>query len=151
MKVAGQRAYRLARAGRAVELPEREVEVYRFEQTWHQEDRRGFVIECSAGTYVRSLIAGLGDAYCLELRRTRIGHLAVADADPARIIPLDRALEFLPEVRLDVEQVALVAHGRAIAGVASGVVRLNGEEGLIALGDGDGRRVRPVVVLKPAR
>src|SRR4051794_41526970 len=46
---------------------------------------RSFTIECSSGTYVRSLIADLGDAYCLELRRTRIGHFDVADADPERI------------------------------------------------------------------
>ena len=39
-----------------------------------------FAIECGSGTYVRSLIADLGDAYCLELRRTRIGPFDVADA-----------------------------------------------------------------------
>ena len=41
---------------------------------------RGFAIDCSSGTYVRSLIADLGDAYCLELRRTAIGPFDVADA-----------------------------------------------------------------------
>ena len=150
VKVAGERAYRLARAGRAVELPEREVEVYRFEQTWRDEDNRGFVIECSAGTYVRSLIAGLGDAYCLELRRTRIGHLDVADADPGRIIPLDRALEFLPEVTLDPRQSRSVSHGRAVEHPAAGTVRLTDAEGLIALGEADGTLIRPVVVLRPS-
>ena len=55
-------------------------------------DRRGFVIECSSGTYVRSLIADLGDAYCETLRRTRIGDFDVADADPERIVePVDGA------------------------------------------------------------
>ena len=39
-----------------------------------------FAIECGSGTYVRSLIADLGDAYCLELRRTAIGPFDVADA-----------------------------------------------------------------------
>ena len=52
---------------------------------WRDGDRRGFVIECSSGTYVRSLIADLGDAYCEELRRTAIGPFDVADADPERI------------------------------------------------------------------
>ena len=42
--------------------------------------RAGYEIECSSGTYVRSLIADLGDAYCEELRRTAIGPFAVADA-----------------------------------------------------------------------
>ncbi len=61
--------------GAEVELAEREVEVYRFDELWRDGDRRAFVIECSSGTYVRSLIADLGDAYCEQLRRTRIGSL----------------------------------------------------------------------------
>ena len=43
--------------------------------------RREFEIECSSGTYVRSLIADLGDAYCTELRRTAIGPFSVEEAD----------------------------------------------------------------------
>ena len=50
---------------------------------------------------MRSLIADLGDAYCLELRRTAIGPFEVADADAERIVPLDDALAFLPAVELD--------------------------------------------------
>ena len=49
---------------------------------------------------MRSLIADLGDAYCLELRRTAIGAFDVADADPERLVPLDDALAFLPAVDL---------------------------------------------------
>ena len=94
LKVGGRRAYELARAGETVELAEREVTVHRFEQTWHEGDRRAFVIECSSGTYVRSLIADLGDAYCEALRRTRIGRFDVADADPERPIELSAALGF---------------------------------------------------------
>ena len=91
VKVGGRRAYALARAGEAVELAEREVEVTRFEQLWREEDRAGLAIECSSGTYVRSLVADLGDAYCLELRRTGIGPFEVADASDD-VIPLDDAL-----------------------------------------------------------
>ena len=47
---------------------------------------------------MRSLIADLGDAYCLELRRTRIGPFDVADA--GRFVPLGEALGFLPAVEL---------------------------------------------------
>jgi tRNA pseudouridine55 synthase len=67
----------------------------------------GYEIECSAGTYVRSLIADLGDAYCLELRRTAIGPFEVGDAvappcrgEPWRdppLIALDQALARLPK------------------------------------------------------
>ena len=58
VKVGGRRAYALARAGESVELDEREIEVYRFDEVWRSGARRGFVIECSSGTYVRSLIGG---------------------------------------------------------------------------------------------
>ena len=73
VKVEGRRAYALARAGVEVELAEREVEVYRFDELERDGERRRFAIECSSGTYVRTLIADLGDAYCEELRRTAIG------------------------------------------------------------------------------
>ena len=86
VKVEGERAYRRARRGEAVEMPERTVTVHRFELLARAGDRAEFEIECSSGTYVRSLIADLGDAYCLELRRTAIGPFDVADAGapPAR-------------------------------------------------------------------
>ena len=151
VKVGGRRAYELARAGETVELTEREVTVYRFEERWRAGDRRGFVIECSAGTYVRSLIADLGDAYCEELRRTRIGPFAVADAGPERIISLGEALEFLPEVRLDPGSARRAAHGAAVPGeaVSAGVVRLTDEDGLIALAEPrPGGMLAPVVGLR---
>ena len=46
-------------AARTVEIPEREVHVYRFELLWRDDDRAAFAIDCSSGTYVRSLIADL--------------------------------------------------------------------------------------------
>jgi tRNA pseudouridine55 synthase len=150
VKVGGRRAYTLARAGIATSLAEREVEVYRFEERWRDSERRGFLIECSSGTYVRSLIADLGDAYCEALRRTAIGPFDVADADPSRLIGLDRALAFLAEVRLDPEQARRASHGRAVtvSGVTPGaVVRLTDARGLIALAEpgGEGDVLRPVV------
>ncbi|HMJ37499.1 MAG TPA: tRNA pseudouridine(55) synthase TruB [Baekduia sp.] len=80
IKIGGRRAYAIARAGEVVEIPEREVHVERFEQLWREDDRAAFAIDCSSGTYVRSLIADLDDAYCVELRRTAIGPFRVADA-----------------------------------------------------------------------
>src|SRR5581483_2142826 len=80
VKVGGRRAYALARAGTPVELAERQVHVSVFDELWRDGERRGFAIECSSGTYVRSLIADLGDAYCEQLRRTRIGQFDVAAA-----------------------------------------------------------------------
>lgn len=155
VKVAGRRAYQLARAGETVALAEREVEVYRFEERRREGDRRAFTIECSSGTYVRSLISELGDAYCETLRRTAIGPFDVADADPERQVGLGDALAFLPEVRLDGEPARRAGHGAAVPVEAPVTARLGGAEtvrltddqGLIALARpaGDGSRLRPVV------
>jgi tRNA pseudouridine55 synthase len=110
VKIGGERAYRRARRGESFEMPERIVSVYRFRELWREREpepgrppRAAYEIECGAGTYVRSLIAALGDAYCLELRRTAIGPFEVDDAvpPPARgapwseppLIGLEQALE----------------------------------------------------------
>ncbi len=96
IKINGTRAYKRARAGETFEIPEREVTVHRFEETRREGAERDFVIECSSGTYVRSLIADLGDAYCVALRRTRIGDFEVSSADPERLLPLELALRHIP-------------------------------------------------------
>jgi tRNA pseudouridine55 synthase len=144
VKVGGERAYALARRGEAVEIPEREVRVERFEQVWREDERAGFEIDCSSGTYVRSLIADLGDAYCLELRRTAIGPFEVGDADPERVIALDDALAFMPAVQLGGDDARRAGHGVAVEGTSAGTVRLRDEEGLIALAE-----PRPDGTLKP--
>jgi tRNA pseudouridine55 synthase len=95
VKVRGVRAYKLARRGEEVELPERQVTVHRFDQLWRRGDRGEFEIECSSGTYVRSLIADLGDAYCESLRRTAIGPFSVEDA--GTLLPLPDALALISE------------------------------------------------------
>ncbi len=154
VKVSGRRAYALARAGATPELPEREIEVYRFEETWRERDRRGFEIECSSGTYVRALIADLGDAFCERLRRTRIGPFEVADADPGRVIDLNRALGFLTELRLEPDDAKRAQHGAAVTGLPvrgvaeTGVIRLTDSRGLIALAEPREGKVKPIVVLR---
>ncbi len=149
VKVGGRRAYALARAGESVELPERDVVVHSFMELWREGDRRGFAIECSSGTYVRSLITALGEAYCLELRRTRIGGFDVKDADPERTVGLVEALGFLPSLRLAGEDARRAAHGVAIPGLANGPVRLLDEAGLIAVAEPAGEgMLKPVVGLR---
>jgi tRNA pseudouridine55 synthase len=146
VKVGGRRAYALARRGEAVQVPEREVEVTRFEERWRDGERAAFTIECSSGTYVRSLIADLHDAYCLELRRTAIGPFDVRDADPDALIALDDALAFLPAVELAGDAARRAGHGAAVKGAAAGTVRLRDEHGLIALAEPHPHgRLKPVV------
>jgi tRNA pseudouridine55 synthase len=155
IKIAGRRAYSRARAGeQAIVLPEREVEVYRFAELSRAENRRRFEIECSRGTYVRSLIADLGDAYCEELRRTSIGSFSVRDADPGQVMALNDALAFLPETRLDDEQGRLASHGVAIGvpGRPAGgaVLRLTDSQGLIAVAEFSESEstIKPIVGLR---
>jgi tRNA pseudouridine55 synthase len=153
VKIGGQRAYALARAGVDVKTAEREVEVYRFDETWRDADQRGFVIECSSGTYVRTLIADLGDAYCEALRRTAIGAFKVADADPERVIELNEALAFMPEVRLEGDDARRAGHGVAIPapdGPPGDVVRLTDERGLVAIAEPreGGTMLKPIVGLR---
>jgi tRNA pseudouridine55 synthase len=145
VKVGGRRAYALARAGEAVELPEREVEVTRFEELGRDGDRATLAIDCSSGTYVRSLVMDLGDAYCEQLRRTAIGPFRVEDADEERVVGLDEALAFLPEVRLEGAEAKRASHGVAVDGAASGFVRLTDAEGLIAIAEPRGSLLKPVV------
>jgi tRNA pseudouridine55 synthase len=137
VRVQGRKAYERARAGEQFEMAPREVTVYRFELLDREGDHARFAIDCSAGTYVRSLIADLGDAYCTELRRTRIGPFDVGDADPTRVLPLDQALAFLPRIEVDEGAAWRAAHGQSIPGEAEA------EHVLIADADG------PVAIAQP--
>ena len=80
VRVGGERLYRKAHRGEEVETPQRDVEVYRAELLGRDGDSARYEIECSAGTYVRTLVETLGDAYCAELRRTAIGPFSIEDA-----------------------------------------------------------------------
>lgn len=140
IKLGGERAYAKARRGEEVVIPERTVTVTRFEQLAREGDHATFAIDCSSGTYVRSLIMDLGDAYCVELRRTAIGPFDVADADPARIVPLGEALgRVLPTLRLDGDDARRAGHGAAIAHARAG------EAPNVLLLDDDG----PIAVAQP--
>lgn len=98
IRVRGERAYRRARRGERMEMPERTVTVHRFELLARTAERAELEIECSSGTYVRSLIADLGDAYTERLRRIRIGPFAVEEADERTPIPLAEAVGRLERI-----------------------------------------------------
>jgi tRNA pseudouridine55 synthase len=96
VRVGGERLYRKAHRGETIETPEREVEVHRAELLGEEGDEARFEIECSAGTYVRTLIEALpgGDAYCSALRRTAVGPFAIEDAGEE--VDLVRIAELVP-------------------------------------------------------
>ena len=109
--------------------------------------RAAFVIECSS-RHLRALADhGPRDAYCVELRRTRIGDFDVADADEERLIALDDALDFLPVVELTRRgRRARRPTASPSPARATGIVRLRDADGLIALAEPRGdATLKPVV------
>jgi tRNA pseudouridine55 synthase len=152
LKVGGRRAYEMARAGETPELAARPVTIHRAELLAHDDERARFEIECSSGTYVRSLVTDLGDAYCEELERTAIGPFRLEDADPEQLVPLRDALAFLPERVLSADEARAVSHGRAVAaaGDSDEQVRLTFEGELVAIAEPRAAELKPVVVFAPA-
>lgn len=144
VKVGGERLYKKARRGEMVEAQPRPVTVYRADLLSHADDRAEYEIECSSGTYVRSLISDLGDAYCEELRRTAIGSFSVSDA--GKEVPLDEALSFLPSVSLSDEDARVVGHGVAVPGQGGEAVRLLHGDRLLAIARGEGDQLKPFFV-----
>ena len=129
LKVDGQRAYARARRGEAVTLKPRPVHVYRLEVIEYRYPELVLAVECSAGTYIRSLgrdlAASLFTAAVLErLVRTAVGPFRLAEAvDPRRlfphnwtahILPARTAVGSLPAIALDEAELGEIRHGRAI-------------------------------------
>ena len=163
VRVDGRRLHELAREGKEVEREPRPVSVYRFDVA-PTADPLVFeaTVECSSGTYVRTLAADLGaalggGAHLRRLRRTRIGSFGEADALPVDHIELLTAAEGLRDyaaVTIDEPTAALVANGRVLARPALGVDgdgpwRLLDERGMLrAVYEPRGQdEVKPAVVL----
>jgi tRNA pseudouridine55 synthase len=152
VKVGGERLYKKARRGEPVEVSPRKIDVYRSELLRHEGDRAEFLIECSSGTYVRQLVAELGDAYCEELERTAIGAFRLEDADPERIVPLADALSFLPKCELDDEEAKRASHGvplpRGVRPLQPGdtPIRLTHGADLLAIAEPREDALKPLVV-----
>lgn len=148
LKVDGERAYRLARAGKKASLQPRTVHVYELELLSWEGNELDLSIRCSRGTYIRAIARDLGQALgcgaCLAgLTRTAIGHfgleraLAVADfnrdnleqacMDPAT------ALDFLPEMSIPAVAEPRILNGQPLSQVVdvqgTGYVRVMGESG----------------------
>ena len=147
VKVEGERLYERARRGDPVEGEPRPVTVHRAELLWHRDERAAFEIECSSGTYIRQLVAGLGDAYCEELERTAIGDFRLEDADPERLVPLNEALDFLPSHPVGEDRVGPVRNGLTTPSPLAGeAVRITHGDTLLAIAQGDGELLKPFVV-----
>lgn len=85
LRIAGRRAYELARRGEAVELQLRTVQVYRIQMLGFEWPLLRLLIDCGRGTYIRAIARDLGEAlqvggYVTELRRTRVGDFSADHA-----------------------------------------------------------------------
>jgi tRNA pseudouridine55 synthase len=96
VRVGGERLYKKAHRGEVVETPERDVQVHRAELLSSDADRAHYEIECSAGTYIRTLVETLEDAYCEELRRTAVGPFRVENAGEE--VAASQVAELVPAV-----------------------------------------------------
>lgn len=170
IKVAGQRAYKLAREGQTVELAARPVRIDRFEVlAVRRVDQFVDVdvdVDCSSGTYIRALARDVGAAlgvggHLTALRRTKVGRYGLDEArtlddlaDEARLsYSLDEAcLVGFPRRDLTDAETEDTRHGRALtpAGI-DGVYAATAPDGrVIALLQDGSSRTKNVVVLRPA-
>lgn len=141
VKVGGKRLHELARAGVEVEREARPVTVHRFDV--EPADEAGVYrveVDCSSGTYIRTLAADLGaamggGAHLRNLRRTAIGSFTVADAHPLdgdlQVLSAADALRDYPSTSVDVETAVSIGFGKAVPD-------LGGDDPTAVLGpDGD--------------
>jgi tRNA pseudouridine55 synthase len=153
LKHQGQPLYKLARQGREIERKPRKVVIHRLELEAMEMPCLELDIECSKGTYIRSLVEDIGrdlgcGAHVVELRRLaarpftgpmykiqQLEAMAAAEGHAALdrlLLPADSALPHWPHVVLDSAAAALVRQGQAVrvAGVAAaGLLRLYSEQG----------------------
>ncbi len=163
VQVGGRRLHELARAGIEVEREARTVAVHRFDVLDEVEPGvLRVVVECSSGTYVRSLAADLGVAlggvaHLRALRRTAVGPFTEDRARPVEeleLLPPVAAVPHLTTVAVDDEAAALVRTGRPLdragptAFPGDGPWAVVGPDGgLLAVYRADRERARPDVVL----
>jgi tRNA pseudouridine55 synthase len=111
VKIGGERAYRLARRGVAVEMPVRRTVVHDLRLAGYDGRVATLELHVASGTYVRAIAGALG-GHCRTLRRTAVGPFRVEDADPERIVPPLEAFAFLPAVDVTRDEALAVRQGR---------------------------------------
>ncbi len=127
IKVGGQRAYKLARAGKEVDVAPRDIKIYALELREFDYPQMVLEIACGSGTYVRSLgrdiAQSLGSgAVMQQLVRTAIGDFRVEqslsanalDDIASQLLPIERAVAALPQITVDAEEAQHLANGRFI-------------------------------------
>ena len=123
IRVDGRRLHELAREGIEIERAPRPVTIHRFDVVdWVEPGVLAIDVECSAGTYIRTLADDLGrilggGAHLRNLRRTHVGEFTLAEAAPpdeCELLPVASAVRALDAVHVSDEIAALVANGRVL-------------------------------------
>ncbi len=131
IKIDGKRLHQLAREGIEVERPPRPVTVTRFDiEPGSDSNVWRCSVDCSSGTYVRSLAADLGTAlgggaHLRALRRTSVGGFSLSDAgtiENPTLLPIEAAVGHLESAAVDEPTAVAVGHGRLLSIDALGVV-----------------------------
>jgi tRNA pseudouridine55 synthase len=167
LRVAGRRAYDLARAGQTVDLAPRPVRIDRIDLLRYAWPELDLIVDCGSGTYIRSVVRDLGEtlgcgALIDVLERTRIGPFLLADAITPEGLTLDRiaralrpetdAIAELPKVTASAAEAAAIAHGRAILapeGLTAGPVAILTAKGdLLAMANAVRGQLQPTKVLE---
>jgi tRNA pseudouridine55 synthase len=165
-KIAGRRAYALARAGEDVAPAAVDVQIFSLSVVAVDPPYVRFNLRCSSGTYVRAVARDAGEtlgvgAHLTQLRRTAIGgfttdraipvdRLADPTAVASALVPPLEGLSHLPAIHLDAGAAEDIRHGRAIGapdGAPRGMVVLAMNGAVVAMADSDGARLRPRKVL----
>src|SRR3989338_2467120 len=95
VKIGGQRAYKLARAGKEFKIEPRQVTIYSIGNIDYNYPKLRFITEVSSGTYIRSLAEDIGQkldtgAYMSALRRTKVGSFNIADSIDLESLNIDK-------------------------------------------------------------
>lgn len=158
IKVDGERAYRRAARGEDVVIEPRTITIHELELTDWDPPRFSLRVRCSSGTYIRTLVADVGDrlgcgAHVSALRRTGIGRLDVADAvpvdevEPGHLRPVEDVVD-LPRIEVSAEDARRAGHGQRLSTEAgAGEVLVVGPGGVVGVFGSDGSELRPVTVL----
>jgi tRNA pseudouridine55 synthase len=130
IKVGGVALYKRARRGEEVDVPSRQVDVFRFDLIERTEDRLSLHVECGSGTYVRSLVRDLGEslgcgAHLTSLRRLWVDpfriprmfsleELSSNESRDSLLLPLERALQALPKLEIDADEELRLRQGKTL-------------------------------------
>ena len=162
VKVGGEPLYRKARRGEDVERAPRHVRVHELGLDSFEPGPRARAtlrVRCTRGTYVRSLVADIGDALAVgasvaTLRRTRVGAFTETDAilisevTPEALRPMETAVAGYPRRSVDETGARALVHGKPLApGGIDGVYAVYGPDGLLAMAEDREGEARSLCVL----